>query len=266
MNRMLVALVTTMCCAVFVSAEKQFQELKQRDLIGMHLTKLEERFGKQTGSQKIDSNGLIRGNVMKWKVDDGYLEIEVSMGAGIVNNITYVMNDENEKQQKRLKVKNVDLAKGEMTIMPYENLNMEEESPLNKDLLKLTERYGKGIKPQINKDLLKLTERYGKEITSQKVASNALNKSEVIKWKVGDGYLEIETTLGAGIVKDITYVMNNDKGKPVKKLKVKNVNLTTGEMTIELPDNTNKKEKNLSDGKQPVEILNDVDVGLSPDQ
>jgi hypothetical protein len=51
-------------------------------------------------------------------------------------------------------------------------------------------------------------------------------------WKVGDGYLEIETTLGAGIVKDIMYVIGNGNEKEKTRMKVKGIDLTKGEMTI----------------------------------
>jgi hypothetical protein len=97
----------------------------------------------------------------------------------------------------------------------------------------------------VGKYLLRLNEKYGRPTVAEKAAPNGLKRSEVMQWKVGDGYLEIETILGAGIVKEITYVIGDQKDKSHKKLKVKNVDLTKGEMTIELPGNADGEGKSL---------------------
>jgi hypothetical protein len=101
-----------------------------------------------------------------------------------------------------------------------------------------------GLGPRRGEAVSLLTERYGQaSVSGEGGATNALDGAEVLQWKVGDGYLEIEITLGAGIVKEITYVIGDQKDKSHKKLKVNNVDLTKGEMTIELPGNADGEGK-----------------------
>lgn len=113
----LVLLVLVVCASVSALAGEQSQEMKRGDSIGKHLPKLTEKYGKGNASEKSATDALAKTEMVTWKVGDGYLEVETTLGAGIVKDITYVMGDEIDKQRRRLRVKDVDLAKGEMTIV-----------------------------------------------------------------------------------------------------------------------------------------------------
>jgi hypothetical protein len=100
-----------------VGGGDQASTMKAGESANKHLSKLIEKYGKATASKKMGPNGLTLAEVMKWKVGEGFLEIEVSVGAGIVDKITYLIGNEREAKSTRMKVNNVDLTKGEMTIV-----------------------------------------------------------------------------------------------------------------------------------------------------
>jgi hypothetical protein len=60
-------------------------------------------------------------------------------------------------------------------------------------------------------------------------------ETEVMMWRVGDGVLTVTTSIGAVIIKEMTYIVRGDGGKSVP-LKVKEFNPKTGEMTIIVPN------------------------------
>ena len=61
-------------------------------------------------------------------------------------------------------------------------------------------------------------------------------KTEVMMWRVGDGILTVTVTIGAGVIRDMSYITRTDGGKGLP-LKVKEFNPETGDMTIMVPNN-----------------------------
>ncbi len=217
----IVLLIVLLCVCECAAAEDKIIE---RGLggIGEHLETLSKyKQDKSLSSQSPDRDGTER---VAWKVGDGSLVLKATMGVGLIRDITYVVGDEHLKERKSLKVKAVDLAKGEMTAcMPgYDQAGALEKEP-NANI-----QTGHSI--DVHRDTLNM--RCGKGTPVGNTGTNSVSISEVMMWKVGDGYLEIETTLGAGIVKDITYVVGDENGEKRTRMKVKDVDLTKGEMTI----------------------------------
>ena len=57
-------------------------------------------------------------------------------------------------------------------------------------------------------------------------------------WRIGNGVLVTEHTMGAGFIVKISYVVKDDVGNTVATLSVKKYDPVTGEMTIEIPKHT----------------------------
>jgi hypothetical protein len=109
-----------------IKAEKT-NILKRQVYIGDHMQKLKKYGGCKPVFPEIKSTKGDSEECML-KAGVGYLIVEHSMNAGIVENITYaIVNDENRKQNTKLKVKEVDLDKGKMTIFLN---NDEKKAPL----------------------------------------------------------------------------------------------------------------------------------------
>ena len=115
MTRLILLCSVALCLSMPALADEQSPVLKRGELIVDHLTKLRERTSEGKGFRKTKT--LPFTEVTRWGLGDGFLEIETSMGAGIVLDITYVVSNEKEQEKKTLKVKDVDLTKGEMTVM-----------------------------------------------------------------------------------------------------------------------------------------------------
>lgn len=169
------------------------------------------------------------------KIGPGTLVVEVTFGMLKVRKMTYVVDGGG-------KTSNLDIA--EVSLESDEKaVQLKARLP---GTLVQTVGGGGGTSivregEQLKKYLPELIEKYGNGIASEKFATSALSRSEVKTWKVGDGYLEIETTLGAGIVKDITYVVGDENGEKRTRMKVKDVDLTKGEMTILVPGHSDKQ-------------------------
>ncbi len=54
-------------------------------------------------------------------------------------------------------------------------------------------------------------------------------------WRIGDGILTVTTSIGAGIVKEMSYIVRTDGGRGLP-LEVREFNPKTGEMTIRVPN------------------------------
>jgi hypothetical protein len=59
--------------------------------------------------------------------------------------------------------------------------------------------------------------------------------TEVMMWKIGDGILTVTTSIGAGIIKEMSYIVRTDGGRGLP-FEVKEFNPKTGEMTIRVPN------------------------------
>jgi hypothetical protein len=94
-------------------------------------------------------------------------------------------------------------------------------------------------------DHLSELRKYGESKPGLEAPSGLAGTVEMAMWKVGDGFLVIETSMSAGIVKDITYVIYGEKEKQKTVLKVKEVDFKTGEIVLVLPKPTSsgKEEK-----------------------
>lgn len=220
-----IALLTVLLCVCERAAAEDRPIERGLGGIAEHLEILSSyRQDTSLSSQSPDRNGT---QSVAWKVGDGSLVLKATMGAGLIRDITYVLGDEHQKERKVLKVKAVDLAKGEMTaFMPgHDQAGAIVKEPNAKLQI--------GHSVDVHRDALSM--RYGKVTPVKNAGTNSVSRSEVMTWKVGDGYLEIETTLGAGLVKDITYVVGDENGEKVTRMKVKEVDLTKGEMTILVP-------------------------------
>jgi hypothetical protein len=66
-------------------------------------------------------------------------------------------------------------------------------------------------------------------------------------WKVGDGILIIEHTVGIGLIKKMSYVINDAKGNVSATLVVKEFAPTTGEMKISVPNKVPDTARKLAD-------------------
>jgi len=173
------------------------------------------------------------------KIGPGTLLVRVTFGMLQVKNMTYSV--EGGGRMVTLDVAEVNLESDEGVVQLRARLpGASMQSVISSDQVS-TLKTG----DDLDKHLPWLNEKYGKATAAEKAAPSGLKRSEVMQWKVGDGYLEIETTLGAGIVNEITYVIGDQKDMSHKKLKVKSVNLTKGEMTIELPGYTDDEGKRL---------------------
>jgi hypothetical protein len=80
-----------------------------------------------------------------------------------------------------------------------------------------------------------LKKNYGESKQLLDSPSSVPANTEVMMWKVGDGILVIETSLGACFIVDINYVITDSKDEKRTTLKVKEFNPFTGEMTIVVP-------------------------------
>jgi hypothetical protein len=86
--------------------------------------------------------------------------------------------------------------------------------------------------------------KYGEPVPqSDSTLGGYTGRGEKGAWKIGDGFLVIETSMGAGFILDISYVINSGKDKPIIMLKVKEVDLSNGEMTVIIPGTAPEKTK-----------------------
>ena len=81
-----------------------------------------------------------------------------------------------------------------------------------------------------------LTRTYGKPAQLLDSPAGIPGISEVMMWKVGAGILVIETSFGAGIIKNISYVIAGSQEQKRITLKVREFNPASGEMTISIPN------------------------------
>jgi len=84
-----------------------------------------------------------------------------------------------------------------------------------------------------------LKKNYGESKQLLDSHSSVPANTEVMMWKVGDGTLVIETSLGAGFIVDINYVITDSKDEKRTTLKVKEFNPSTGDMTLAIPNTHN---------------------------
>ncbi len=220
-----IALLAVLLCICECSAAEDKAIERGLGGVGEHLGRLNAyEKDELLSSQSPDRDGTER---VAWKVGDGSLVLKVSMGAGFIRDITYVIGYEYLKERKILKVKEVDLAKGELTaILPGCG---QAGTPVEDTTAKI--QIGHSV--DMHREALNMM--YGKGLETINAGTNALSRSEVMTWTVGDEYLEIESTSGAGIVKDISYVVGNENGEKRSRIKVKEVDLAKGEMTIMIP-------------------------------
>jgi hypothetical protein len=92
-------------------------------------------------------------------------------------------------------------------------------------------------------ELLPQLNKYGKP---HSLSSSPEDKGivEKIAWKIGQGSLVAEITIGAGIVRDLFYALPDGRTQTEIILKVKEVNLADGEMTIILPNSATSDRSN----------------------
>lgn len=232
--------ILTLCLTQFTFAADDPMRKTERQVVGsvvetVHLRKYEkdqdylkkraEQFGR---SPRADARAFYDADARK--IGPGTLVVEYTAGMCSVRAMTYSLACEGKTTD--LEIKQIDWGKDEMTVqMPGMSA---------RDAVRQDQASTLSIGESVNKHLAKLSETFGKGSATEKSATNALSRSEVMTWKVGDGYLEIETTLGAGIVKAITYVIGNQNEEKRTRIEVKDVDLTKGEMTIVIPGRSDK--------------------------
>lgn len=115
---MLPVLLSCMCTPLFAGEESP--TLERGDLIGKHMSALRRHYGDAKPLLKTASRvtGITEAGtqVGMWQVGDGVLVIEMSLGAGFVMDISYVIMTGTEQKRTTLKVKEFNLTKGEMVI------------------------------------------------------------------------------------------------------------------------------------------------------
>lgn len=186
-------------------------------------------------NDRIKSSGELADMLLQAdarKLGPGTLLIEYTVGMCTVKKAVYSVQHGDKKVN--FTVDHIDWTNQEMVVSLPGTLGQDTVSNKQSFAIKCGEK--------LDKYLQQLTEKYGKGNASENSSTNVLNRGKVMTWTVGDGYLEIETTLGAGIIKDITYVISNEKEKQKITLKVKEVDLIKGEMTIVLPNGSIPKK------------------------
>lgn len=108
--------ISSICMSTI--AGDQPHAMKKGTFLADHLSEL-KKYEKSTPFSGIERNPStsVMTEAAIWKVGDGFLVVECTIGAGIITNITYVIYSEKDKQQITLNVKDVDLTKNEMTII-----------------------------------------------------------------------------------------------------------------------------------------------------
>ncbi|MBE0665474.1 MAG: hypothetical protein IH584_06585 [Candidatus Aminicenantes bacterium] len=119
MKTIIAALTALACMFALAATAAETDVIKTGGAIGAHLgegTPLTRTYGKP--AQLLDSPSSVPGTseVMMWRVGAGILVIETSFGAGIIKNISYVIDGSQEQKRTTLKVKEFNPASGEMTI------------------------------------------------------------------------------------------------------------------------------------------------------
>jgi len=116
---MLPVLLSCTCAPIFAGEESP--TLKRGDLIGKHWAALEKNYGDAKPLLETPSRvpGITEAgtNLGMWQVGDGVLVVEMSLGAGIVMDVSYVIGTGKENKRTTLKVKEFNPTKGEMVII-----------------------------------------------------------------------------------------------------------------------------------------------------
>ncbi len=241
--------VLTLCLLQIAFAENDAMRKTEPQIVGsgvdaVHLQKyekdydyLKKRADHFARSQMADVRAFY--DVDARRIGPGTLVVESTVGMCIIQAMTYSL--ECERQTTDLEIAQIDWGKGEMTArMP----GVSARDAVRQDQAEIV-----NIGESVSKHFATLKEALGEGRAAETSSTNALLRCEVLTWKVGDGYLEIEATLGAGLVKDITYVVGDENREKRTRMKVKNVDLTKGEMTIIFPESSEKQ----SDGEDKRE-------------
>jgi len=125
--------------------------LRRGDLIGRHISAL-RKYGDGTPLLELETPSRVPGitergtEVGMWKVGDGILVVETSLGAGFVADISYVIVTGKENEKTTLKVKEFNLTKGEMVIIVPGCAKSTDSPPSHRDeTTPATARHGPGI-------------------------------------------------------------------------------------------------------------------------
>jgi hypothetical protein len=112
-------IIAVLCMSAQVPVAGENGPVKSGDLIGHHIAAL-RKFG--DGRLLIEwpsnkPNEIVPNEVGMWKVGDGILVVEHTMGAGIITGMSYVIRDAKGKVAVTFKVKEFDPSTGEMVII-----------------------------------------------------------------------------------------------------------------------------------------------------
>jgi hypothetical protein len=218
MTHMHISFILLLCLNTSAMAAESSSPLKRGSLIGGYLNQLE----KHGRSKPVnESDPKLRGmrERGRWKIGDGFLEIEMSISAGIITDILYAINSEEGKNGTTLTVKEVDLPRCEMTVTIPPGAAIDLGNAKN---LKTGEIIG---------DHSRELEQY------VKVRSFLTTKEpwaySISMWKIGDGYLAIDSSVMTGTILKMRYIIGDEQNRTT--LAAKEVDLAKGEMTVIIP-------------------------------
>jgi len=129
MKTTMAAVLMIVCGCILLFSEEDNALLKRGSMIGTYIQELQHKYGEGKQVFEADSKTAgTRGKVL-WKIGKGSLLIEMSMGAGTVSDMSYVIDTEGGQRKILFNVKNVDIAKGEMTVFLASDSELDENDP-----------------------------------------------------------------------------------------------------------------------------------------